>query len=355
MVLPLRIIIDWSRVILTRVLAVWLGAVAIFRCIDAFENLDDYTKAGASTQEILNYLLLRTPELAFQILPAAVLLGALAGLFHLAKHKELTAAEAAGLNPSWVFAVPLLLGFCLSLLQVAVEAGPLPQLKNYADRYHILRIERDAIKLDQPLRWAVAGPDLWRIATLTEGVYSMERYRFNQGGLEVVKVTDVTAIEKTWRHANAQGFFYNGAMRQFAVSNLQVAFLPQELQRSAAKGEQLGLWQLWRLARAKQHLTGAVSEQALEFHQRLSWCLMNLTVLIAILPFVPRHGRKASAIDGILAALLLGMLGWASIVFGTAFGSSEKQAFGFYLPHLMLVLTGLSRSTKIRAVLRAKT
>lgn len=353
MPLPTRILSDWLRVIAWRILAVWLGALAIFRCIDAFEHLDDYAEAGASTQEILSYFVLRTPEMAFQILPAAVLLGALAGLFNLAKHKELTAAEAAGLNPSWVFAAPLAVGLALSLLQIVVEAGPLPQLKNYADRYQILRIERDALKLDEPVRWAVAGHDLWRVVALDNGAYSMERYRFGAAGLEVVKVTDVTAVAKAWRHPAGQGLVYAGAgaaMREFSVADAKIAFLPQELAPSANRGERIGLWQLLQLARAKERLTGVVSEQALEFHQRLSWCLMSLSVLIAILPFVPRHGRKASAVDGILAALVLGIVGWATIVFGTAFGTSQKQVLGFYLPHIFLVLTGLSRSTRIRAV-----
>ena len=359
---PAKIWRDWLRVLTTRVVLIWFVAVLVFQGVDVFENLREYTQAGAGERELLTFLLLRTPELAFQVLPAAVLLGVLLGVFHLARHKELTAAEAAGLHPGWLYGVAMALGAGLAGGQLALETGPLPELRAISDRYQAVRIERNPLRIETPVRWAVAGGDVWRIECmqclaegdrldLHEAHYNMERYRRNGEALAVTLLSDVRVDGAAWQIGAVRQLGYPGAASLATEVNVAIPFLPAEVTPLRSKIRHENLADLRELAARKRELTGEVSQAALELHQRLSWALMSVTVLLAIVPYVPRHGRRASAASGVLLALGIGIVGWATIVFGTAYATNEKALIGFWLPHGFLLLTGLAGSTRIRAFL----
>lgn len=349
---PRRILLDWTRVVTTSITATWLGALLLFQAIDAFENLRDYTAGGADGGQILVFFLLRSPEIAVQILPAAILIGALVGLFRLARTHETTAAEAAGMHPAWIYTVPLSLAAIATLLQLGLEGGPLPLSRALATDYAVRHIEGNPLKARQDIRWVSADQALWRIEVRDAAVpdYDLERYTADaDAGISVVRI-------KGLRQASARSGDWladHVELRRFPPLHVTtstlvppIPFLPEELAPQPPRPDERPMPELWAAARAKRQLAEDADQLWLDLHRRLAWPWLNMTVLLAAMPFIPRHGRRASLAAGVLVALVLGLAGWALVVLGQAWATTHRSPPGFWLPHGALVLTGTLLSVR---------
>ncbi|RMF15091.1 MAG: LptF/LptG family permease [Candidatus Dadabacteria bacterium] len=347
MYIPWKLLRDWGAFIGLRVVLFLAGGTVVFQGIDAFENLREYTAGGASGRELAIWFLLRTPELAQQILPAALLLGVLVGTFALARSRELTAAEASGLHPVWLWIIVALLGGGVACGQMLSEASWLPALRHQADVWQAMHIDRNPLRLDQRVRWMTSGADLWRIERFDDH-YTFEIYQRREGAHAVIRLEQVVADGDRWQVPTARRSRWPDAVTWHTVEPPTIPFLPAELAPVQHRLRYLGLGALWREMRAKSRLGGEVSGQELEWHQRISWALMSLTVLLAVLPFIPRHGRSASVAAGALLALLIGIIGWAAIVFGSTWATSRRDVLGYWIPHGVLVLTATVGWIRIR-------
>ena len=94
---------------------------------DVFSQLSEFQKARLQFPEILEYYLVRMPEMMVTVLPIAFLLALLYALTNHARHHELTAIRAAGVSMARI-AVPYLgVGLMLSLLVLAINELWAPQ------------------------------------------------------------------------------------------------------------------------------------------------------------------------------------------------------------------------------------
>lgn len=341
--LPGRLLSDWTRVVVGSVIGAWFGALLLFQAIDAFENLRDYGEAGARGWEIAIFFLLRSPEMALQILPAALLIGSLLGVFRLVRHRELTAAEAAGMHPGWLYAVPLGVALLMTGIQLALEAGPMPALRSRAERYEAEHILKDSLRSRREVRWLVAGRDLWRIRAVDAEAQRWQFERYARAGTtwSVDRLDDVRPDHEGNWHAGAAERLVWPPLRRASPAELPtIPFLAAEIALKPQPTDQLPLAEHLGRIGEKRRLGGDATVLLLDLHQRLSWPWLNLSVLLAVLPIVPRHGRRASTAVGVLVALVTGILGWAVVVSGQALATSSRLAIGYWLPHVLLALAG---------------
>ena len=77
------------------VLAAFLGLFAFF---DLIHELESVGRGGYEFHHALGFVALTLPGRAYEILPIAVLIGALYGLTRLAHHSEITVLRASGLS-----------------------------------------------------------------------------------------------------------------------------------------------------------------------------------------------------------------------------------------------------------------
>src|SRR6185369_14268715 len=80
--------------------------VAIFVMVDFFDRFDDFLKQGASAGTIALLFMHRIPLVVAQVMPVAVLAGALVGLGLLARNNEFVALRSCGVS-LWQVTAPL--------------------------------------------------------------------------------------------------------------------------------------------------------------------------------------------------------------------------------------------------------
>ncbi len=79
-------------------LLVLAAVMAIYLLVDFFEQIDNFMEAGKGVRLALRYHLLKTPFIAEQLLPVAILLAGVITLGLLNHHNELLALKAAGIS-----------------------------------------------------------------------------------------------------------------------------------------------------------------------------------------------------------------------------------------------------------------
>jgi lipopolysaccharide export system permease protein len=73
--------------------------IGIYVIVDLFEKIDTFVDHKAAAPDIIDYYLNNIPLIVVQVLPVAMLLGAVLALGHLRKFNEITAMQACGLSP----------------------------------------------------------------------------------------------------------------------------------------------------------------------------------------------------------------------------------------------------------------
>lgn len=107
------------REISAAVLLVLVAFIALFSFFDLIGELRDIGKGNYQFQHAMGYILLRVPGRIYELMPIAVLIGALYALSNLARHSEITVLRASGLSTG---------GLLLTLMQLAAIFGLLTLL-----------------------------------------------------------------------------------------------------------------------------------------------------------------------------------------------------------------------------------
>ncbi len=110
------------------VLVVLLALAALFEFI---AELDD-VRNGYQTPQVVIYTLLRLPNLAFEMMPVAVLIGSLLGLGALASHSEIIVMRAAGYSVRRMAGMVALTGVVLLALAALLGEFVGPPLDYFA-------------------------------------------------------------------------------------------------------------------------------------------------------------------------------------------------------------------------------
>ena len=147
------------------VLSVLLGLAAF---IEFVTQLDDIGTGNYGIFQTFIYTLLKLPNLASQMLPMAVLLGALLGLGGLANHGELIILRAAGVSLLRLSRSVMWTGLALSLFALVLGEYVGPPLDNYARQFRAeAKHAGEAVATGQSA-WIRDGDTFLNVSRLTD-------------------------------------------------------------------------------------------------------------------------------------------------------------------------------------------
>ncbi|NNC56761.1 MAG: LPS export ABC transporter permease LptG [Woeseiaceae bacterium] len=168
------------RTILTSTAMVLVVLLALAGLFEFIAELDD-TQAGYQTPQVILFAALRLPNLAFEMLPVAALIGSLLGLGALAGNSEIIVMRSAGLSVTRLSGMVAVSGFVMLVITGLVGEFIGPPLDLYArDMRMEARYEKGDARLGTET-WVKDGPvylHLERINTEFE-FGSIYLFRFN--------------------------------------------------------------------------------------------------------------------------------------------------------------------------------
>lgn len=305
--------------------------VGLFIIVDLFEKLDVFVDNHATPLMVLRYYGNGLPTTLTEVLPLALLLGALLGLSALRKNNEVTAMQGAGESP-WRLARPLLLtALLVSIGQYVMNEAIGPS--SYARQQRILseeiRKQSDADRESQTeVRFLGAQRRFYVAQYYDAGAQALRgvSLQFIQRP-EIRRRIDAESAEYlqgTWR-------FFRGYDRSFRDSsetvlhfqyygNSSLAEVPGDFARLNEDPFHMSMKNLLAFARRVRESGGGVQKHMTNFHLRASFPLANLIMVLLGTALSLRVVRGGNLALGFGISVSVGFAYFSFIRVGQALG-----------------------------------
>ena len=150
--------------------------------IEFVGQLDDVGTGEFGILQGIAYALMKAPEMAFTMLPMAVLLGALLGLGALASGSEIVALRAAGASPVSLARAVLATGLVFALVALTVGFGVAPPLERYSRQFRTFAMHGPSGLAGSESAWVRDGNMILNVNRLGDPSEFGGVYLFRLGG-----------------------------------------------------------------------------------------------------------------------------------------------------------------------------
>ena len=294
------------------VMAVLLVLGALFVFIDQQDEVGvgHYTAVGA-----LWYSLLNLPQLAYELLPIAALIGSLLGLGSLARGSELTVIRATGVSVARLASFALLAGLLLVLFEVLLGEFLAPPLQATARAQKAFSKLSNVSFGDGGGAWVRDGDTILNVA----GQSSPRQF----GTMQIFELSPehrlVALGEATHAAAGAHGTWLLSGYRESRFDGDDVTTRPpaQRLLESNVSAGFLGLAvedpkqltgrALWRLIQYFRSNSLDTREYVFAFWSRIARTVAIAFAVLLAIPFILGSLRSAGAGTRTLLGVLIGL------------------------------------------------
>ncbi len=336
------------------VLMVLLALAALFEFIGQLEELE----RSYGIAQALMFSLLRLPQLSFEMMPMAVLIGALLGLGGLANNSELVVMRTAGLSVGRLAGMVAIAGVALMIVTALVGEFIGPSLDYYA------RTMRTEAKLGQENRnignaaWIKDGPVIFHLEHVNSefefgGIYL---FRFNDDNtLRSVAHAENSVIdeEDNWELEDFRE-------TRFQDDGVQVVQSSRAIESFSIDSELLGVTLVKPISLSARGLLGYVNYLksnglSSDRYETEFWSRVSSTVTVTLMPVLALafvFGSLRSA--GYGARLVIGVMIGLAYFLASEMTANSGVVFGFdpaivtWLPSIALLMVTIFALSRVR-------
>lgn len=201
------------RATITPILMVLLVLIGLSAFIEMVGQLDDLGQGNYRLIDAISYVALRIPRGAFEMLPAAALLGALLGLGNLASRSELVVMRASGVSRLRLLGSVAITGLLLIVVMALLGESIAPSLGQYARQMRATKVLADVSISEGQEIWLKEGDLVLNLRQLGSD--------FTFGGVHLFNVSENTL--KTIASADSADIDASGRwlLRNYAETSLE--------------------------------------------------------------------------------------------------------------------------------------
>jgi lipopolysaccharide export system permease protein len=292
------------------------GLVYVLDFVELIRRTGDLI--GVSSLRVAQLTLYRTPEIAEQVLPFAVLFGAMSALLQLSRKLELVVARAAGIS-AWQFLLPGILVACLIGVFSVVVYNPVSAL-----------LKQKATEIEQQIfssnPGASSGRDVWirqrspegtaiiRAETIVEGstaLAGITAFSFDREGrfLERIEAGQGVLRQGHWEFADARVVTIEEEPQSYDTYHLASSLDPAQVQKSFTPPESVPFWELRETAEQTERAGLDATRYRLRYEilvaRPLLFVAMVLVAASVSLRFFRFGGVGPLVLGGVAAGFLL--------------------------------------------------
>jgi len=293
------------------VLIVLLALAGLFEFIGQLDNIE----GSFGIPQALQYAAFRLPQLSFEMLPIAALIGALMGLGSLASNSELVVMRTAGLSMMQLAGMTALSGVVLMVITALIGEFIGPPLDYYA------RNLRNESRFEQENRNVVNAS--W----VKDGnvVLNLERVNseFEFGSVYLFRFNDDNTLRSVARAENSgiddddQWVLENFRETRFSGNAVEVAESVREVESFTLSSELLGVTLVKPVSLSARGLISYVSylkrnDMSAERYEMELWSRISSTAAVVIMPvlalaFVFGSLRSSGAGTRLMIGVMVGL------------------------------------------------
>ena len=341
------------------------GLVTIYLTIDFFEKLRRFLRHDAELASVVMYFLCKIPDIAFQLMPFAVLMASLLAIGLLNKNQEITAMRSCGVGIFHVTMPFLAVAGLVTAILLGLTAVVIPLANAKAEYIRTVDIQ----KKPQPLSFT--SENLWlhlrdhslihveRVDPDGTQLHKVTVYRLNDRfSLDAfLTANDAIYVDGQWslRDVVQRQVEPDGGIEsiQRASLSLALSLTPEDLKTwNALEPEHMTLNQLGthieHLQQEKQHATKFLAD----YWRRVAFAFVPLimTILGVSIGLLETGTRTASVAKGIGQALSISFLFWATNSVGMTLGKSGAllPVVAAWIACAMFLIVSLNIFLKVR-------
>jgi len=350
-----------SRYIGRQFFFAFLAAFLVFLAIVFLADFVELLRRTANREEVtlanvITMTLLRLPNLGSQLLPFAILIGAMASLLRLSRTSELVVTRAAGLSV-WQFLTPALaVAFLVGIFTVTIYN---PVSATLITRFE--QLEARYIKGRASLL-SVAETGLWLQEATEEGKTVVHALRGSQAGkIELREVMifqfaqDDTFLSRIdaeeavlepghWHLTGAQVTPANTPGKYFETYQVPTFLEMSQVQESFMDPSTISFWDLPKFIAAADKAGFSVLPHRIHWHSLISTPFLLCTMVIVAAIFSLRISRLGGLGQLVLGAIFSGFVFFFFTRLSLALGSSGiiPPFLAAWAPAIFTALVGLA-------------
>jgi lipopolysaccharide export system permease protein len=261
--------------------------------------------------------LLRTPAIAEQIQPFAILFGAMVALLNLSRKLELVVARAAGVSVWQFLFPPLLVAVALGVFTTTVYNPLAAYMKEEASVLEIARLGKSKVTSDRDL-WvrqrSLDGQAIIRASTATEtgaDLSNVTVFEFDKDGRFVsrVQASRATLGSGFWNLTDVRIVGVGVEPQAFKTYQIATTMTPEQVRQSFSTGSSTPFWELPGLIRQTERAGLDATRYRLQYQSLLARPLLFAAmVFIAAsvsLRFFRFGGVARMVLGGVAAGFVL--------------------------------------------------
>jgi lipopolysaccharide export system permease protein len=267
------------------VLMVLLGLATLFEFIGELDNkMGDY-----GIPQALLYSVLRLPQVAFQMLPMATLIGALLGLGGLASNSELVVMRSAGLSVGKLAGMVAITGVVIMVITALIGEYIGPPLDYFARTMrNEARFQQDGRNSGNPA-WVKDGQVILHLERVNSD--------FEFGGIYMFRFNDDNSLRSIARAENSgiddsdKWILENFRETRFQDDGVQVVESSREVQSFDLSGDMLGITLVKPISLSVKGLLSYISylkknNLSSGRYETELWSRIATTVTVVIMPIL---------------------------------------------------------------------
>ena len=345
------------RSILTSTMLVTLVLLALAGLFEFIGQLDA-TQGRYGIPQALLFAALRLPQLSFEMLPIAALIGSLLGLGALANNSELVVMRTAGLSVARLGRMVAISGFVLMIITALIGEFIGPPLDYFA------RTMRDEARYEQENRdfgnaaWVKDGPVILHLERVnTEFEFgALYMFRFNEDN----SLQSIARAENSGIDDADNWVLENFRETRFADDSIQVVESSVAVESFDLDAEMLGITLVKPVSLSARGLMSYIgylrkNELSAQRYETELWSRIARTLTVIVMPVLALSfvfGSLRSAGSG--GRLMIGVLIGLAYFLASEMTANSGQVFNLnpalvtWLPSFALVLVTLFALTRVR-------
>lgn len=305
-----------GRAMLRATVLVLAVLLALGGFIEFVGQLDDVGAGNYGIAQGVAYAVMKLPEMAFVMLPMAVLLGGLLGLGALANGSEMIALRAAGVAPSDLARAILATGVVVVLFGLLLGLYLSPPIERYSRQFRTFAMHGPSGLASTESAWVRDGDTIMNLSRMGDptsfgGVYL---FRLGPGG-QLVSMARADSAEisegREWTlNRFMESRFTDAGVsvrreRRFAEST---GLNPQILGLTVVRPEALNGYALWRYIGYLKENGLDAQRYEVAFWGRIASAVAIAPMCVLAIAFTFGHMRRAGTGARMLIGILIGLV-----------------------------------------------
>jgi len=336
------------------------GLIAVVLLLDTLELIRRTgSKANVSFGQVIEMALLKTPEMAFRLLPFAVLIGVMVALTRMTRRSELVIARASGISV-WQFLRPAwAVVFALGIFSVTVISPIASAMLARFEQLEVQHISGKAslLSVSESGLWVrdyEVMPDgnnherIFHATRLDQNQMILREvilFRFDKEQQMVDRVNaDSAQLQKGyWNLRGVERFEVGKPVETMPTLRLPTTLTIEQIQDSFASPETLSFWELSDFIEVLEVAGFSALRHKLHFQMMLALPFMLVAMVFIGATFSLRSPRRNGAVVMVVGGVISGFLIFflSDIVHAMGLAGTLPILLAAWIPPLATLLTGI--------------